>query len=231
MSSPAALQFPHRRVLLGRTRLAYIHLRNLLTDAKRDRSARISAYVAVSLLDELVLFYLLNGEVANATLVDPRGSRAIPIASALDKVPQEPEYGEICFHEAAPDELACMFAAQTLPPEPWPTGMNAGDVQTLFPYLASITYDGFLEIVANEHVNYLVLQNGAVARAFLTSASHGTVVDRVAKLFSREGRIGELRVTRWPPAPPLPVQAPHALVQAYRELVCTLVERVAMRAP
>ena len=35
-------QFPHSRTLLPRTRLAYIHLRNLLTDAKRDRGARIA---------------------------------------------------------------------------------------------------------------------------------------------------------------------------------------------
>ena len=51
--TPAALRFPSTRVLLPRTRLAYIHLRNLLNDAKRDRAARISGYVAVSLPDEL----------------------------------------------------------------------------------------------------------------------------------------------------------------------------------
>jgi hypothetical protein len=229
MSSHAALLFPHSRVLLARTRLAYVHLRNLFTDAKRDRSARISGYVEVTQLDELLLFYLLNGELANATIRDSHGSRAIAIASALDRVPHEPEYGECLFHEATAEELACLFASQTLPHEPWPTGMNAGEAKVLFPYLASTTYDGFLEIIAGDHVNYLVLRNGAVARAFLTSPSHGTVVDRVAKLFSREGRAGELRVRRWLPPSPLPVQAPHALVQAYRDLVSTLVTRVAER--
>lgn len=226
MPSPAPLQFPCSRVLLPRTRLAYVHLRNLLTDAKRDRAARISGYVAVSLLDELVIFYLLHGEVANATVRDARGASAIAIASALEKVPHEPEYGEICFHEAAEEQLACMFATHTQPPEPWPTGMSAGDAAMLFPYLASTVFDGFLEIVAKEHVNYLVLRNGTVDRAYLASGAHGTIVDRVAKLFSREGRVGELSVTRWPPAAALPVQAPHALVEAYRELVCALVKRV-----
>ena len=229
MSSPAALHFPHSRVLLARTRLAYVHLRNLLTDAKRDRGARISGYVAVSQLDELVLFYLLSGEVANATLTDTHGSRAIPIASALEKVPHEPEYGECCFHEAALEDLACIFASRTVATDPWPSGMNASDATVLFPYLASTTFDGFIEIVANDHVNYLVLQNGAVARAFLSSHSIGTVVERVAKLFSREGRVGELRVSRWAPPTPVPTQAPHALVQAYRDLVCALVSRVAER--
>src|SRR5262249_39815930 len=157
VSTPAALQFPHSRVLLARTRLAYVHLLNLLTDAKRDRSARISGYVAVSQLDELLLFYLLNGEVANASVRDPRGSRAIAIASALEKVPHEPEYGECCFHEAAPEELACIFASRTTPCDPWPAGMIASDATVLFPRLAATAFDGFIHIVANNHVTYLVI--------------------------------------------------------------------------
>ena len=72
MPSSASLRFPYSRVLLPRTRLAYIHLRNLLTDAKRDRAARISGYVAISLLDELVILYLLRGELANASVRDAR---------------------------------------------------------------------------------------------------------------------------------------------------------------
>src|ERR1044072_6517096 len=98
-SSVAALKFPSSRVLLPRTRLAYVHLRNLLSDAKRDRSARISGYVAISLLEELVVLYLVRGEVANATVRDTRASHAIAIAGALEKIPAEPEYGEIAFNE------------------------------------------------------------------------------------------------------------------------------------
>lgn len=226
MSSPAGLRFPHSRVLLPRTRLAYIHLRNLLTDAKRDRAARISGYVAVSLLDELVTFYLVEGEVANATLRDPEGSRALPIANALEKVPSEPEYGEICFHEADAEQLACMFATQALPADPWPEGFAPQDPSALFPYLMAMTFDGVVEIIANENVNYLILKNGSVSRAFLTTLHHGTVVDRVKKLFAREGRVGELRVMRWGEPAPLPVQASPALVQAYRDLTATLVQRL-----
>ena len=226
MPSATSLYFPHSRVLLPRTRLAYIHLRNLLTDAKRDRAARISGFVAISLPDELVILYLLRGEVANATVRDARGSHAVAIASAIDKVPHEPEYGEISFHEADVEQLACMFAAEAAPPEPWPEGMNPQDPAALFPYLMSLTFDGVVEIVANDHVNYLVFKNGGVARAFLSSAHHGTVVDRVAKLFAREGRVGELNVSRWGVPGPLPVQAPPALVQAYRDLTATLVQRL-----
>src|SRR5881394_3509121 len=124
MPPATALRFPFSRVLLPRTRLAYIHLRNLLTDAKRDRAARISGYVAVSLPEELVILYLLGGEVVNATVRDAKGCRAISISGALEKVPPEPEYGEICFNEADEEQLSCMFATHAVASEPWPGGMN-----------------------------------------------------------------------------------------------------------
>jgi hypothetical protein len=225
-ASPAALRFPFTRVVLPRTRLAYIHVRNLLTDAKRDRAARISGYVAISLLEELVVLYLVAGEVVNATVRDARGSRALSITNALEKVPSEPEYGELCFHEADPEQLACMYATQAQPAIAWPDRFAAHDAAALFPYLMSLTFDGVVEIIANDAVNYLIFKHGTVARTFLASAHHGTIVDRVAKLFAREGRVGELRVSRWDVPPPLPIQAPPMLVQAYRDLASALVQRL-----
>ena len=170
----AALRFPYTRVALPRTRLAYIHLRNLLNDAKRDRSARISGYVAITQLDELVMFYLLEGEVVNATVRDPRGSRAVAITAALEKIPSEPEYGEICFHESDPEQLACMFETQSAAVDPWPDETRAHDPAALFPYLMAQTFDGVVEITANDGVNYLIFKNGTVSRAFLAGGSrHG----------------------------------------------------------
>ena len=212
-------------MLLPRTRLAYIHLRNLLTDAKRDRSARVSGYVAIWLPEEFVTLYMQRGEVVNASIRDRAGSNVIAIAKALEKVPTEPEYGEICFHEADEAQLACMFTAQTRDSEPWPDGLAVSDPAILFPYLMAITFDGAVEIVADESVNYLVFKNGNVERAFMAAGNQGPLVDRVAKLFAKEGRTGS-KLQRWPELPALPAQAPPALVQAYRELATGLVQRL-----
>jgi hypothetical protein len=222
----AGLRFPHTRVLLPRTRLAYIHLRNLLTDAKRDRAARISGYVAVSLPEEVVILYLVAGEVANATTRTRNGSRALSIARAIGSVPSEPEYGEVCFHEADPEQLACMHATQSMPPEAWPDDLAVENPAVLFPFLKSIGFEGVVEIIADDGVNYLSFRNGVVARSFLASAHHGTAADRVAKLFARAGRVGGLRIARWATSNPLPVQALPALVQAYRELASAIVHRL-----
>lgn len=221
-ASLAGLRYPSSRVLLPRTRLAYIHLRNLLTDAKRDRAARVSAYVAIWLPEELVTIYLRTGEVVNATVGDASGSRAVAISEALERVPAEPEYGEICFHEAEPEQLACMFAAQATESQAWPNDMAPSDASTLFPFLMSTVFDGAVEILADDTMNYLVFEGGTVARAFLAAAHHGTLVDRVAKLFTREGRVGKLELRRWPGPLVLPEQAPPRLIQAYRELTESL---------
>src|SRR3982750_3690462 len=132
----AGLRYPHPRVLLPRTRLAYGHLRNLLSDAKRDRSARVSGYVAIWLPEEFLVLYLQRGELVNACLLhDSTGFQPIAIGAAVEKVPSEPEYGEITFHEAEDEQLACMFTSQTLAPEPWPLELRSSDPTALFPYL------------------------------------------------------------------------------------------------
>lgn len=222
----AGLRFPHSRVLLPRTRLAYVHVRNLLTDAKRDRSARVSGYVAVWLPEEFVVLYLQRGEVANATVMGKTAWRPIAINTALERIPAEPEYGEICFHEADNDQLSCMFAAQTHASDPWPGDLAIHDPAALFPFLMSVMFDGVLEIVSEDTVNYLLFRAGAVERAFLSIPATGSIVERVARLFAPGSRIAEGQFRRWPMLEPLPVQAPPALVQAYRELVNALVQRL-----
>ena len=225
-STLATLRYPHQRVFLPRTRLAYVHLRNLLTDAKRDRAARVFGYVSIWLPEEMVVLFLQEGELVNATVWGPHGWRGLPIADALALVPPEPEYGEICFHEADDEQLACMHFTQVTEPDPWPAELVPSDPAVLFPYLMSTTFDGVVEVVVGGQVNYLILRDGAVERAFLKGTGPGTLAERVEQLFLDEPGAKRPSVRRWPVPPVLPVQAPPALVQMYRQLVNALVQRL-----
>ena len=233
MPSPAAaLRFPHERVLLPRTKLAYVHLRNLLTDAKRDRAGRVSGYVAIWLPEELVLLYLQQGEVVNATAThDGRRYAALSIAEAIAKVPAEPELGEICFHEASDDQLAAMHATQCAPESAltWPAELDARLAEAIFPFLAATTFDGVVEIAAGGLMNYLVFRDGAVQRGFLADGESGPLVGRVQRLFSTDPRRMAREVRHWPTPPPLPTQASPALFRAYRELMAALVQQLVVQ--
>ena len=220
-----SLRFPYERVLLQRTKLAYVHLRHLLTDAKRDRSARVFGYVAIWLPDELVILYLQEGEVVNATRTSPEKSEAAAIGEALAAVPQEPELGEICFHECADEQLACMFQTLTTPPEPWPAEVNPRDRAGLFPYLMSTTFDGTVQVVAGGLISYLIVRDGEVERAFVWGRSAVTPEEGVDKIFA-EHRGDPISVRRWPVPPALPVQASPGLIRGYRDVANALVKRL-----
>ena len=224
----AGLRFPHERTFLPRTKLAYVHLRNLLTDAKRDRAARVYGYVAIWLPEEVVLLYMQEGEVVNATVTrDGKRFEAVAIADAIARVPQEPEFGEVTFQEADDEQLACMFHAQTTQPIPWPAELgDPRDPRALFPHLAAQFFDGMVVLSIDLAMNYLVLRDGTVVRAFLADGQPGPVVERVRRLFLQDARRGNTELRRWPVAPPLPVQAPPALLLAYREIGESLVRRL-----
>jgi len=225
-ASVTGLHYPSLRVQLPRTRLAYVHLKNLLTDAKRDRAARVSGYVAIWLPEELLVLYLRRGELVNATHHDGKAFQPIAIELALDMVPTEPEYGDITFCEAEEEQLACMFASQASVAEPFPPELRSSDPSALFPYLISCSYDGMVEITVEGGVNYLLFRDGQVGRAYLADSGQGTLVERVARLFDRERLALHVQVRRWGVPDPLPEQAPTGLVRAYRDLTTSLVLRL-----
>ncbi|HVT39823.1 MAG TPA: hypothetical protein VHE78_12305 [Gemmatimonadaceae bacterium] len=223
----AALRYPYKRVLLQRTRLAYVHLQNLLTDAKRDRAARVYGYVLVWLPEELLLFYLQEGEVVNATAsADGRRFRALPIAGALAKVPSAAEVGEICFHECDDEQLATMYWSQVLEPVAWPAGLNVHDAGAVGEFLHAIVHDGVVEVCADGGLNYAVVRDGRPLRAFFADPATRDVQSGFATLLESSPGHEYHRPRLWPVPPPLPVQAPPALIRAYRELVEGVVERL-----
>jgi hypothetical protein len=224
----AALRYPYRRVLLQRTRLAYVHLQNLLTDAMRDRAARVYGYVLVWLPEELLLFYLQEGEIVNATAsADGRHFRALAIGDALAKVPSAAEVGEICFHQCEDEQLATMYWSQVLEPVAWPAGVNVRDAAAVAEFLHAIVHDGVVEVCADGGLNYVIVRDGRLVRAFFADpATHDMHAGFAALLESSHDSAGAHRSRLWPVPPPLPVQAPPALILAYRELVEGVVERL-----
>lgn len=221
------LRYPKVRALLPRTRLAYVHLPNLLTDAKRDRAARVFGYVAISLPDEFLVLFMEEGELVNATATsDGRTWRALPIGEAVAKVPSAAEYGEICFHEAEDEQLAAMYATQLLPDLGWPPDLPVGDASAVLGNLMATLFDGVLEVLGDGGVNYVVFLHGMPVRGYyLDAAPSPDEAGRVRALLERALRAGGT-IRRWDVPPALVNQAAPALIAAYRELVAGLMRRL-----
>jgi hypothetical protein len=203
-------------------------LRNLLTDAKRDRAARVFGYVVVWLPEELLLLYLQEGEVVAATTsADGIAFSDIPIREALSLVPNAAEYGEICFHTAADEQLACMHAAQTMPPEEFAREVRVEKVNALLGHLLASTFDGMLEINVKGALNYVVFRHGVPRRGYFadgpaaarreTDQGDRSIETVVSEFWPADGPVPAVR--QWGVPPALPNQAAPALIEAYRTLM------------
>lgn len=222
-----AIRYPAKRVLLQRTRLAYVHLLNLLTDAKRDRAARVSGYVAVWMPEELLVLFLEEGEVVNATSsADGVGFQPIAISDAISRVPTAAEYGSICFHEATNEQLDLMFASQTGRSVAFPRELTPTDPTMLLAYLDGMLTDGALEIVADGTVNYATLGGGKPTHGFFVDPRAADVTAQIRHLLEGRTLATPPIVRLWPTPDALPAQASPALIQAYRDLMLALAERL-----
>src|SRR5437899_1811220 len=94
MNSPvrlADLMFPQVNRLVHRTRLAFIHLDNLLAFAKRDRDGRVDGYITAYLPDECLLLFFRKGEAVNAASLDTTGRQVITLTAAPKRMRAEAE--------------------------------------------------------------------------------------------------------------------------------------------
>jgi hypothetical protein len=221
-----ALRYPAKRVLLQRTRLAYVHLQNLLTDAKRDRAAKVYGYVSVWLPEELLTLYLEEGEVVNATTTeDGVAFEPIAIRDATARVPHSAEYGSICFHEAQDEQMDLMFASQTGTPMAWPRELATTSADAILEFLYATMHDGAVEVQADGQVHYLIVVAGSPVRGYFADGPSGDVVAHFRARLAPGAHAAKPLVRLWARPDALPAQASPALIQAYRELIPAFAER------
>src|SRR5260370_34370330 len=147
----ADLQFPQVSRLIHRTRLAFIHLDNLLAYAKRDRDGRIDGYLAAHLTDEGVLLSFRKGEAVNAASLHTAGRHVITITEALKRMRTEVERGDLTYCAAPMEQLAWMYTACA--GVYLPRGIDVKEPEKFFPALQQEKVKGGLQLISNGRVS------------------------------------------------------------------------------
>ncbi len=226
------LTFPHDRVHVFRTRLVFIHLDNLLHFAKIDRDGRVDGYVVAYLPDEVVILLLLDGEVVSAVGFAEAGRGVLPLATALRRVREEPERGELVFCDAPLKQIAWMYGSCAAPAIPRP--LDPKQPEKLIGELETEHYTGLLEMIVDGRVQYLRWEDGACVDGFFTEdAADKPVVDRVRQLLlpDASGGLPVVAVGQYPLFAKVPVQASPAMLQIYRELFWSIATETERKAP
>src|SRR3989442_7290007 len=154
----ADLQFPQVNRLIHRTRLAFIHLDNLLAYAKRDRDGRIDGYLAAHLPDECLLLFFRKGEAVNAASLHTAGRQVITITEGLKRMRAEVERGDLTYCAAPMEQLAWMYAGCAGAYQPRIIDVN--QPEKFFPLLQQEKVTGVLELISNGRVSYLKFDHG-----------------------------------------------------------------------
>ncbi|HEV2147249.1 MAG TPA: hypothetical protein VGR37_07585 [Longimicrobiaceae bacterium] len=214
-------RFPHEVAYLPQTRLSYVNLPGLLSDGKRDRTARVPGFVAVQLGDRCYLIFMRGGEPFHAARIDPDCRGPVALAEVVRVVGTESERGEggqIAYLGAPEAQLQAMLSTIVQEPLPWTDGEDARRPDTLFPALRARTFSGVVELCDRRAHQYLVFDRGAYRAGYFCERDAAVPVgDFIRAVFQEAG--DDLRVGLYPPLPELPAQAGPGLVDLYRRIV------------
>ncbi|MBI4502534.1 MAG: hypothetical protein HY700_15415 [Gemmatimonadetes bacterium] len=226
------LHFPHNRVHVHRTRLAFIHLDNLLHFAKIDRDGRLDGYVAAYLPDQVVLLLMRRGEVINAVSFAERARTVIPIATALKEIRDEVERGELAYCDAPMEQLAWTYSSCATPPKRH--FVDAAQPASLFPALRAELFTGVLEFISNGRMSYFRFEDGKFLNGYYCGKpDQMTVPQYVESLFQADaaGTRPQIAATVFPPLTEIPEQAAPAMIETYRELFWRIVDAAERELP
>jgi len=198
------LDFPSTGKMIARTRMAFIHLDNVLAYAKRDRDGMVDAYLAAYLPEELILLFFRKGEIINAATLRSDGRHLVPIAEALRRMKAETERSEVSYCQAPMEQLLWMYTACVSAPKT--RFVDPGQPEKFFDVFRTEVYDGVLEVVIDGGVNFLRFSGGVFTGGYLHEQPTGINADKYfLKLLGQGGK------------PPKEVVA-HDLVAIQREL-------------
>ena len=230
----ADIQFPQVNRLIHRTRLAFIHLDNLLAYAKRDRDGRIDGYLAAHLPDECLLLLFRKGEAVNAASLHTAGRQVITITEGLKRMRAEVERGDLTYCAAPMEQLAWMYAACAGAYQPRIIDVN--QPEKFFPLLQQEKVTGVLELISNGRVSYLKFDQGKYLSGHFCDKPENVPPARyLESLFDPGPPPGDTKPAMsagtFPAADDLPAQAATALVSTYRELYWRIVDAVEREFP
>jgi hypothetical protein len=235
MNSPvrlADLTFPQVNRLIHRTRLAFIHLDNLLAFAKRDRDGRVDGYITAYLPEECLLLFFRKGEAVNAASLHTAGRQVITITEALKRMRAEVERGELTYAAAPMEQLAWMYQACAVPVE-----MRLVDPAQPGAFFAAFARDkvsGILELVSNGRVSYVRFDAGRYHSGYFCDKPDVMAIPKFLESQFHAGADGQppvLTASVFPYVAELPQQAPNALINTYRELYWRIVDEVDKEFP
>jgi hypothetical protein len=212
-------QFPHDEAYLPRTKLSYINLPGLLSDGKRDRTARVSGFVQIQLGERCFMVFMRAGEPFHSARIQADSRGPVALSEVLRMVSTESERGEagqIAYFGAGEAQLCAMLATLLQEPVRTEEPLDDSRPELLFPRLRDMRFTGILELFDGRRFHYLDFAEGGFRTGWFAGRDPAMPLPEVVRaLFDA----GKPRTGIYPAYAELPVQAGPGLVDLYRRVI------------
>jgi hypothetical protein len=161
------MRFPKGRSNLQNAKLEFVHLDNILADNKKERASKISGYIEIIYPDLVDFLYLKKGEPVNAGRFSRAERKQVPISDVIERA-KKSTTGTVSIYET-PDELIDMILATfSVEPKFKNLDMTSVEPDKLFEKLASVKFDGFVEVKRGVDISYLRIKEGLPTAGYFT---------------------------------------------------------------
>ena len=222
-------RFPCDAAFLPRTKLAYANLPGILSDGKRDRSARVPGYVAVQLGERCFLVFMRQGEPFYAARITSQGRAPAALSEVLRLAGTESERGEggsIGYYGASEDQQRAMIATIVSEPLPLTAELDPSRPELLFPLLRERCFSGVMELNDGGKHHYLLFEGGGFRCGWFTERDESVPVPEFLRALFAPGAV--LAASLHPALDALPVQAGPGFVDLYRRVIGGTLREVAL---
>ncbi|MGH7458966.1 MAG: hypothetical protein ACREKN_07825 [Longimicrobiaceae bacterium] len=184
-------RFPHAAAYLAFTKLGYVNLRRLLSDGKRDRSARVHGYVQAQLGEHGYLIFVRNGEPFHAFRFEGTERGPIALGAALRQLEREGERGEvgrIGYFGAPEEQLRAMLSTALSPARDAGVPCEPSHPELFFSALGKLGFSGVLELFDGGAFHYLLFDDGRFRTGYFSGGDGGSPAgERVREVLRTAG--------------------------------------------
>lgn len=214
------------QIYLERTKLRYVNLPNILSDALYDRRARVDGVVGVVLGQISYWIFMRGGEPVNALKREPgRPAVSLPVGEVVRLAQRGDDHGQVFYYGASERQLRAMFAT-TGPVLEAADAVDASDAVAFFGELRRLRLDAVLELETPTALHYLVLRGGEVSEAYLAGLPRGASRSEFLRSLLEGDAWRRCKVRAYAPVEELPVQAGPGLARLYRGVMERTLKRL-----
>jgi hypothetical protein len=192
------MKLPNIKEIISQSPSRYVDIDAIINHSQTDRRAKIDAYISVIFPDEQSFLFFKKGELYNSGKIVENEFKETTLVSVLKKIRSFKNKDEDATLEFAEinDELLMAFLNVFYIKPNYNLNSKFGDVKKLFSILIKNKYNGFIEFIYQNCLNFLFVKNGELSsinvsddlRMYLEEANNdiSIILDTLIHLFNKE---------------------------------------------